>query len=67
VIPVFFYGLGKCLPKGEMLLVPFFVDAYIGESLYWKGGRQLFMNNLEQTMCELQAQAVALHKMHDED
>jgi 1-acyl-sn-glycerol-3-phosphate acyltransferase len=67
VIPVFFYGLGKCLPKGEMILVPFFVDAYISEPLHWGGGRQLFMDTLEQTMNELQAQAIALHKVQDED
>jgi 1-acyl-sn-glycerol-3-phosphate acyltransferase len=54
VIPVFFRGLGKCLPKGEVLLVPFFVDAFIGEPLHWEGNRQLFMNQLTQTMAELQ-------------
>lgn len=58
VIPVFFYGLGKCLPKGEVILVPFFVDAFIGEPLHWEGGRQLFMDKLAKTMCELQSQAV---------
>ncbi len=54
VIPVFFHGLGKCLPKGEIVLVPFFVDAFIGEPLHWEGNRQLFMNKLTQTMAELQ-------------
>jgi 1-acyl-sn-glycerol-3-phosphate acyltransferase len=58
VIPVFFYGLGKCLPKGEVILVPFFVDAFIGEPLHWEGSRQLFMDKLEKTMSELQSQAV---------
>lgn len=58
VIPVFFYGLGKCLPKGEMVLVPFFVDAFIGDPLHWEGNRQLFMDKLAKTMSELQRLAV---------
>ncbi len=60
VIPVFFYGLGKCLPKGEILLVPFFVDAFIGEPLHWEGNRQQFMDKLAKTMSELQSQAVVI-------
>jgi 1-acyl-sn-glycerol-3-phosphate acyltransferase len=58
VIPIFFYGLGKCLPKGEVVLVPFFIDVFIGEALHWEGNRQLFMNKLEQTMNELQSQTI---------
>lgn len=60
VIPVFFHGLGKCLPKGEVILVPFFVDAFIGEPLHWDGGRQLFMDKLTKTITALQSQAVRI-------
>lgn len=57
VTPVFFYGLGKSLPKGEFFLVPFFVDVFVGEALSWNGARQAFMESLEAGMQQLQQQA----------
>ncbi|CAG1020884.1 1-acyl-sn-glycerol-3-phosphate acyltransferase [Patescibacteria group bacterium] len=59
VIPVFFHGLGKCLPRGEILLVPFFVDAFIGQPLYFEDSRAAFMQKLNDSMQELQKQVVS--------
>ena len=58
VTPVFFQGLGKCLPKGERVLVPFFVDAFIGEPLFWPGSRAAFMEKLAKAMIGLQNKAL---------
>jgi len=61
VIPVFFHGLGKSLPKGEFLLVPFIADAFIGSALFWQDNRQGFMNQLESQFNALKANAERLN------
>jgi 1-acyl-sn-glycerol-3-phosphate acyltransferase len=53
VYPVFLHGLGKSLPKGEGMLVPFFCDVFIGDKLFWNGSSQTFMESLEDTMGDL--------------
>src|SRR5262249_49280445 len=57
VIPVFLHGLGKALPKGEGLLVPFFCDVFIGDALLWTGDKQSFMTALEKAIQELAAES----------
>lgn len=66
VVPVFFYGLGKSLPKGECILVPFFIDAFVGAPVHWQGSRQAFMQTLTERMTELQAKAAAAARLIDE-
>ena len=54
VIPIFMHGLGKALPKGEALLVPFFLDIFVGEPVQWDGDKTQFM---EQLSCQMTALA----------
>ena len=46
ITPVFMHGLGKALPKGEALLVPFFCDVYVDDAIHWAGDRETFMQIL---------------------
>jgi 1-acyl-sn-glycerol-3-phosphate acyltransferase len=57
VIPVFFHGLGKALPKGEIILIPFFIDAFVGDAIHWSGSRLAFMQELQNRMTSLQTKA----------
>ena len=50
VHPVFMHGLGKALPKGEAILVPFFCDVFVGKPLEWIGSREAYMAALEEQM-----------------
>jgi 1-acyl-sn-glycerol-3-phosphate acyltransferase len=43
VVPVFLHGLGKALPRGEAILVPFFVDVFVGEPVAWTGDRDSYL------------------------
>ncbi len=53
VYPVFMHGLGKSLPKGEALFVPFFCDVFVGESFAWHSDKKTFMTTVETQMEEL--------------
>lgn len=53
VIPVFLHGLGKALPKGEFILIPFYCDILVGEAFYWTGSRDHFMAALNEKMHKL--------------
>jgi 1-acyl-sn-glycerol-3-phosphate acyltransferase len=54
VTPVFMHGLGKALPRGEGLLVPFVCEINVGEELFWRGDRRLFIESLEQSLEQLE-------------
>lgn len=56
VIPVFLHGLGKSLPKGEALFVPFFCDAFVGENISFHPERDMFMNEMDDAFGKLASQ-----------
>ena len=56
IVPVFLHGLGKALPRGEALLVPFFCDVFVGEPIGFEGDRQRFMGRFAERMEGLAAE-----------
>jgi 1-acyl-sn-glycerol-3-phosphate acyltransferase len=55
-VPVFLHGLGKALPRGEALLVPFFCDVFLGDPFRWCGDKARFMDDLTSRMTALAAE-----------
>lgn len=53
VTPVFMHGLGKALPKGSALFVPFNCVVSVGESLYGKESHDAFVAELEASLTAL--------------
>jgi len=55
VIPVFMHGLGKALPRGDWVLVPFFLDVFVGMPMRFAGDRAAFMADYRARMDALRA------------
>jgi len=53
---VFMHGLGKALPKGSRVLVPFNCDVVAGAPFKWAGDMAGFMETLEAQMTALAGQ-----------
>lgn len=56
VIPIYLHGLGKALPKGDWLPIPFFADGFVGEPMTWQGDRATTMQALEARFAELESE-----------
>jgi 1-acyl-sn-glycerol-3-phosphate acyltransferase len=56
IIPVFLHGLGKALPRGSLLPVPFFCDVFVGQPVAWSGNRESFLDDLKSRLQALAAE-----------
>jgi len=56
IVPIFMHGLGKALPRGDWVLVPFFLDVWIGEPMHYNGSREEFMQTYREAMQVLSTQ-----------
>lgn len=53
VLPVYLYGLGKALPRGEAMLVPQFVDAFIAPPVHYSGAVKPFVRSVQSSIEEM--------------
>ncbi len=54
ITPVFMHGLGKSLPRGEGMLVPFVCEINIDEPLSWEGDRTALITALTESFDRLE-------------
>jgi 1-acyl-sn-glycerol-3-phosphate acyltransferase len=50
VIPVYMHGLGKSMPKGAWIPVPFFISVAVGQPLYWTAQKEAFIEALKERL-----------------
>ncbi len=63
ITPVFLHGLGKALPKGDPILVPFVVDVAIGSPLPVCEDRTAFMQCVQDSFESLSREIPHLHEV----
>jgi 1-acyl-sn-glycerol-3-phosphate acyltransferase len=61
VTPVVIYGLGRALPRGEALLVPFNCDVIVGDPLPEAADSSTFINTIAQSFEGLFQQCLTRH------
>lgn len=53
VVPVYLHGLGRAMPKGTLIPVPFFVRVAVGQALPWHPDKTRFIGALRERLCRL--------------
>jgi len=67
VTPVMMHGLGKALPRGEALLVPFNSDVIIGQPFYVGDDVEQFLRYMEETYEELSGHCLTNHRLESDE
>ncbi len=57
VIPVYLHGLDRAMGKGQKIPIPFFIDIYVDDPLFYQTDKAAFKAALLQRFLDLQQQA----------
>lgn len=63
VVPVYMHGLGKSMPKGVRIPIPFFISIAIGRPLYWMEPKDVFIDMLKDRFEKLKQKSQPEKKM----
>jgi len=66
VTPVMLHGLGRALPKGEALLVPFNCDVIIGDQIDHQVDADEFIRDVSGSFANLSEYCLTIEKPHDD-
>lgn len=58
IIPIFMYGLGRSMGKGQWIPIPFFVDIYVDEPLFYVDNKVTFKQQLTERFQLLQQKSI---------
>ena len=67
VTPVMMHGLGRALPKGEALLVPFNCDVVVGDKLLFNQDSKLYINSITEALNTLLALCMTRQTVVDDE
>lgn len=56
VVPVYLFGVGRSLPRGEAFIVPHFIDVFVGEPRTFSGDRKEFVAKIREDISAMQEQ-----------
>lgn len=54
IYPVYMHGLGKTLPKGDALFVPFFCDVVFSEPMTYENSKEAFYDEVKKRFADMQ-------------
>ncbi|GAA0203471.1 lysophospholipid acyltransferase family protein [Kangiella japonica] len=54
IYPVYMHGLGKTLPKGDALFVPFFCDVVFSEPMTYENSQESFYGEVKKRFADMQ-------------
>ncbi|MBX2860402.1 MAG: 1-acyl-sn-glycerol-3-phosphate acyltransferase [Vampirovibrio sp.] len=65
VVPVYMRGMGRSLPRGELILIPFFCDIVIGKPQHFTGERPGIVQSVEAAVKKLEEEHSQMFWEHD--